>query len=352
MGMRGSGKLLAVLAAIAALMVAAPTTQAAFPGDNGKIAFERIVNANREIYVVNPDGTGGTRLTINTADDVTPAWSPDGRRIAFTSDRDGNDEIYVMNPDGSGQTRLTTNPAFDDSPAWSPDGRIVFSSTREGDRGLFVMNADGSSPTRIAPSQTSASQPSWSPDGTRIAFVESFQSVYVMNADGSSARRLLQGSDDGCYGYDQWYDPNWSPDSAQLAVSYYTFFYVNGECGEGEGEYREVDSIAADGSSGWFVSDGGSNGAWSPDGTRVAYIGYNGELRTVDYPAKSDDRVVDPLPNAYDPDWQPLQHGPQRSDYKNAAQFCKAERAFLGDGGFRQKYGGGANAHGKCVSGS
>jgi dienelactone hydrolase len=44
---------------------------------------------------------------------------------------------------------------------------------------------------------------------------------------------------------------------------------------------------------------------------------------------------------------------PVREDYPNAAKFCKADRAFLGDEGFRQKYGtnrNGANAHGKCVS--
>ena len=51
----------------------------------------------------------------------------------------------------------------------------------------------------------------------------------------------------------------------------------------------------------------------------------------------------------YEPDWQPLP-APKRADYKNAEQFCKADRDFLGDGAFRQKYGGGGNAYGKCVS--
>ena len=46
-------------------------------------------------------------------------WSPDGARIAFVSRRDGNYEIYVMNADGSGQTRLTNNSAWDLHPAWS-----------------------------------------------------------------------------------------------------------------------------------------------------------------------------------------------------------------------------------------
>ena len=44
---------------------------------------------------------------------------------------------------------------------------------------------------------------------------------------------------------------------------------------------------------------------------------------------------------------------PVREDYKNAAEFCKADAEFLGDAAFRQKYGAnrnGANAHGKCVS--
>ena len=49
------------------------------------------------------------------------------------------------------------------------------------------------------------------------------------------------------------------------------------------------------------------------------------------------------------PNWQSIP-GPKRSDYKNAAKFCKAEREFLGEAAFRQKYGGGADAYGKCVS--
>jgi TolB protein len=52
--------------------------------------------------------------------------SPDGR-IVFQSDCDDNYEIYVMNANGSGQTRLTKSPGADEVPRWSPDGeRIVF----------------------------------------------------------------------------------------------------------------------------------------------------------------------------------------------------------------------------------
>ena len=50
------------------------------------------------------------RLTHDWANDEVPVWSPDGTKIAFISDRDGNEEIYVMNTDGTGQTRLTETP--------------------------------------------------------------------------------------------------------------------------------------------------------------------------------------------------------------------------------------------------
>jgi TolB protein len=64
-------------------------------------------------------GTGQRRLTISSALDVNPAWSPDGQRIVFQSSRDGNSEIYVMNNDGSAQTRLTSTSGVENRvPDW------------------------------------------------------------------------------------------------------------------------------------------------------------------------------------------------------------------------------------------
>ncbi len=59
------------------------------------------------------DGSNVQRLTNNAALDGNPSRSPDGTGIAFHSLRDRQGEIYVMNADGSGQTRLTDNPASD-----------------------------------------------------------------------------------------------------------------------------------------------------------------------------------------------------------------------------------------------
>jgi Tol biopolymer transport system component len=55
-----------------------------------------------------------------TVFDFTASWSPDGSKVVFTSTRDGNSEIYVMNADGTGQTRLTNSAASDYAPSWGP----------------------------------------------------------------------------------------------------------------------------------------------------------------------------------------------------------------------------------------
>src|SRR5688572_15655937 len=86
----------------------------------GKIAFASDRDGNLEVYTMDVDGGGQFRLTENTAEDYSPAWSPDGTKLAFVSTRDGNAEIYVMNMDGTAQTRLTNNSASDLGPKWSP----------------------------------------------------------------------------------------------------------------------------------------------------------------------------------------------------------------------------------------
>jgi Tol biopolymer transport system component len=65
------------------------------------------------------------------------------------SDRDGNDEVYIMNADGTGQTRLTTSLGQDGLASFSPDGsRIAFVSNAMGVRD-HSMNIDGSGQTRL-----------------------------------------------------------------------------------------------------------------------------------------------------------------------------------------------------------
>jgi len=72
------------------------------------------------IHVMLADGSGATRLTEYAA--YWPAWSPDGTKLAFHGRRPGDGDgwdIYTINADGSGVTRLTLTPDAESQPAWS-----------------------------------------------------------------------------------------------------------------------------------------------------------------------------------------------------------------------------------------
>ncbi len=117
------------------------------------------------------DGANQARLTVNTAFDGSPDWSPDCSKIAFYTNRDGNSEIYVMNADGSNQTKLTNNSAHDDAPSWSPDGsKIIFRSLRTGNGDVYVMAAmdmdgdgNGDDLTRLTDDPAPDGDPDWGP---------------------------------------------------------------------------------------------------------------------------------------------------------------------------------------------
>jgi hypothetical protein len=72
--MRGSSRFLALLVAMAATLVVAPSAQAAFPGANGKIAFTSDRDSNQEICTMEPDGTALTNITNHPGVDQSPAW--------------------------------------------------------------------------------------------------------------------------------------------------------------------------------------------------------------------------------------------------------------------------------------
>src|SRR5215212_7084034 len=168
----------------------------------GKIAFVSNRDGNDEIYVMNADGSGQTRLTNNPASDRSPDWSPDGTRIAFQSNKDGNDEIYAINVEGKIklQTRLTSNSGHDHHPVWSPDGKKIawhrFGSQGQPHLQIWVMSPVtlGAGVKKLADSPSDDRDPSWSPNGKKIVFTrassEDNMQIYVINTDGTGLKKL------------------------------------------------------------------------------------------------------------------------------------------------------------------
>jgi Tol biopolymer transport system component len=339
--------------------VAAGVANGAFPGENGRIAFERLsTTSGTSVTTLAPDGTGASTLLGGAR---SPAWSPDGTKVALlTSEaQTSRSTIHVINADGSGLVSVgpppedpePTFPRFADNPSWSPDGtRIAYEKNEVicahscviRPLGIFTIATDGSDETQLT---AGGHNPSWSPDGNRIAYDTSTGifpggDIFVVNADGSGQNNLTETS-----GSDE-HEPNWSPDGTRIAFTR-GFLIV---------DQGDIDVIRSDGTSLGSLVGGPTLDrmpAWSPDGTKVVFRSERdgGGLYTVNADGTGVERLAASGADDYDPDWQPLV-GPRRADFKNSAQYCKAERQFLGDTAFAAKYGGGANAHGKCVSGN
>lgn len=299
-----------------------PRAEAAFPGEDGRIAFERLATVDgqrtMQIFSVAADGSGRRRLTTAPGSAGDPAWSPEGRRIAYTHATSDARDIWVMTADGRGHTNLTNTPEIDEhSPFWSPDG-LRLGYLRDGE--LVLMDADGGGAAAIPAPDDALASPVWSPTGERIAVSapapddDLARVIWTLEADGSDALQITVPGDEQLSGEDLHRAPAWSPDGMRIA-------YLDGQ------EFLDcTDDIVmitdADGGDAEAVHEGScqmTDLAWSPDGDELAFDLYESEIFDEQEEAERHifrigvdgaglTRVTGPNPDAVDRhlDWQPL----------------------------------------------
>lgn len=218
----------------------------------------------------------------------------------------GSWAIYAMNADGSDVVNVTrSSPGWFGAPFWSNDGKqLTYHGVTSGagfkDGRIFVHNLGETAPRDLGP----GTSPSFSPDDQQIAFsVADFSSsrvkrgVWVMNADGQNREWISEGE-----------RPRWSRDGEKL-VFVGTF--------EGFPSLYVYDTATLERTRvlapGYEEIVGGS---FSPDGKRLAFVGYkggrvgknspNGELVLVDAQDGAMPEVVLRGRIGFHPDWSPV----------------------------------------------
>ena len=208
----------ALVCGLVGLGLVSPSAHAAFPGRNGRIAYEHERSAvsgfgrpnfESEILSVLPNGRRPRVLVPwnrerNQGSDpsswrqaVDPAYSPDGRKLVFSSFNYGlGGELHLVRADGRGRVRRLTHPrppreftAGEIAPPPSPRTAAGWCTATTAARSASTA-PEGAGP--IAPSRAGWVQPAWSVRG-RIAF-SSPGRIYTVRPDGSRRRRVVAGS--------------------------------------------------------------------------------------------------------------------------------------------------------------
>jgi Tol biopolymer transport system component len=221
-----------------------------------------------------------------------------GEAIAFVvSETGASADIYMVNADGSGFGRLGESEDVDWWPTWSPDGgRLAFLSWRRADvtpeaeepsaltqeelalRRLVVRDLDSGEDTTVAdslPLQTYPGSFNWSSDGKHIVYMAITDPTQIPVRARIQSVDVATGMQTVLAEGQQGFHPAWSPDGTKIA-----FVGWIGEPDESGQQESELFIMDSDGSNLRQVATRPGpdlSPRWSPDGRRIAWWGYGPE---------------------------------------------------------------------------
>lgn len=184
--------------------------------DGAKLAYVSYKDKGPKIFITNL-ADGSQRLLIGSAGlNISPAWRPGSQDLAVTLSKDGNPDIYLVSSSGAVMRPLVQNWAINVSPSWAPDGsKLAYVSNETGSPQIYVLDLGSGRQQRITFSGDYNTSPSWSPKGDWIAYsgmAGGTHNIFITRPDGSQMKQLTHGEGNN-------ESPTWSPDGRMLAFS-------------------------------------------------------------------------------------------------------------------------------------
>jgi eukaryotic-like serine/threonine-protein kinase len=147
------------------------------PPDGTRIALDRSVDGNRDVWVLDAARGSLTRLTADPVAAGLPVWSPDGQSLAYESFRSGVWNLNVRSASGQGAEERLQESAKSQIPLdWSRDGRFLLYvegdtvTMADGDLLALPMTGSARRPLPIATTGFNENGGRFSPDGRWVAY--------------------------------------------------------------------------------------------------------------------------------------------------------------------------------------
>ncbi len=313
--------------------------------DGTRLAFSSDRGGNYDIWLLVLATGEVRRVTTGATNESMPAWSPDGREIAFVSDREARG-IYARQLETGAERQLAADAAVLFMPAWAPDGQSVAYVAVEGATtrlmaGGVNIAAAGEDVFPFRPQWVSANEllytadggvrrrprtggaarpvpfsaevaftraaftprrrdftpagpqpvrglmhPAISPDGTTITFA-ALGDLWLVATGGDAVPRRVTN--------DVFVETNpvWAPDGKTLAYS-----------SDRDGAVGLWTRDLAAGTDRRVAADG-TTASWSPEGSRLAYLDSDAQLRVVEVANREQRQVHGRIFEPGRPSWSP-----------------------------------------------
>ena len=187
----------------------------------------------RDIYLLEADGSREVTLVKHGAHDLNPVWTPSGNEIVFTSDRTGQPGLWKLSVQGDGRagapSMVKPNIGQSRPLGFTPEGAFYY-GVAIGQSDVYMATLEPNASNFLSPPLPvvesyvgSNSRPDWSPDGEYLSYVSqrgpavrgaTSRVLVIRSLRTGEERELRPGIDIS----NRISVPRWSPDSRSLVT--------------------------------------------------------------------------------------------------------------------------------------